>query len=245
MPLIIALTVIIQAFFIWHVFSTGRPYWWAFIILSFPVMGCVIYYFVEIFPGSREHRSANRTAHRIAQALKPDAELKKRVAELEVCGSIDNKLALAAECLRSGMPEDAARLYESCLDGPYAEDRAISFSLIEALVDAGQFQAAEARFTPLRQAASDFREPACRLLHARIHEGLDRKDDALRAYQAALASFVGLEARYRYGLFLKKLGNTESAHHVFDDILAHAKRAGVNLEEEQEWVRLTKRELVA
>jgi hypothetical protein len=39
MPLIIALTVIIQAFFIWHVFSTGRPYWWAFVILSFPVMG--------------------------------------------------------------------------------------------------------------------------------------------------------------------------------------------------------------
>lgn len=245
MPLIIALTVIIQAFFIWHVFSTGRPYWWAFVILSFPVMGCVIYYFVEVFRGSREHRSANRTAHRIAQALNPEGELKKRVSELGLCGSIDNKLALAAECLRSGMPEDAAKLYQSCLSGPYAEDPAIQFGLVEALVAAGRFEAAAQRLTQLRQAAPDFHGPACELLRARIDEGRDRKDDALRAYQAAVASFVGLEARCRYGLFLKKLGNAESAHHVFDEILAHARRAGVSLEEEQEWVRLTKRELVA
>lgn len=243
MPLIIALTVIIQAFFIWHVFSTRRPYWWAFVILSFPVMGCVIYYFVEIFPGSREHRSANRTAHRIAQALNPDGDLKKWVEELEVCGSVDNKLALAAECLRGGQPEDAAKLYESCLNGPYAQDRAILFGLIEAQVAAGQFEAAEQRLAQLRQAAPDYREPACQLLRARIDEGLGRKDDALRAYQTAVTSFVGLEARYRYGVFLKKLGNIESAHHVFDEILAHAKRVGVSLEDEQEWVRLTKREL--
>jgi hypothetical protein len=38
MPLLI-LTVIIQACFIFHVFKTGRPYWWAYVILGFPVAG--------------------------------------------------------------------------------------------------------------------------------------------------------------------------------------------------------------
>ena len=61
MPLII-LTVIVQGCFIFHVFKTGRPYWWAYVILGFPVLGCVVYYFVEVFPNSREHRAANRAA---------------------------------------------------------------------------------------------------------------------------------------------------------------------------------------
>ena len=40
MPIFLAaITVVIQACFIYHVFKTRHPYWWAFIILSFPVIG--------------------------------------------------------------------------------------------------------------------------------------------------------------------------------------------------------------
>ena len=70
MPLVI-LTVIVQACFIFHVFKTGRPYWWAYVILGFPVLGCVIYYFVEVFPGSREHYAANRASREIARDPRP------------------------------------------------------------------------------------------------------------------------------------------------------------------------------
>ena len=55
----------------------------------------LIYYFVEVFPGSREQRRAAKAARAIARVLEPDAELKKRVADLEVCGSVDNRMALA------------------------------------------------------------------------------------------------------------------------------------------------------
>src|SRR5262245_56127295 len=48
MPLLIALTAFIQAFFLFHVFRNGKPYWWALLILSTPVIGCIIYYLVEI-----------------------------------------------------------------------------------------------------------------------------------------------------------------------------------------------------
>ena len=60
MPLIGAIVVLIQFCFAYHALKTGRPYWWIFIIMAFPVMGCVIYYFVEVFPGSREHRRVLR-----------------------------------------------------------------------------------------------------------------------------------------------------------------------------------------
>ena len=75
MPVVGAIVVLIQFCFAFHVLKSGRPYWWIFIIMAFPVMGCVIYYFVEVFPGSREHRSANKVARSLSRVLQPDAEL--------------------------------------------------------------------------------------------------------------------------------------------------------------------------
>jgi hypothetical protein len=43
------LSLFIQFCFAFHALKTGRPYWWIFVIMAFPVMGCLIYYFVEVF----------------------------------------------------------------------------------------------------------------------------------------------------------------------------------------------------
>jgi hypothetical protein len=110
MPLII-LTLIIQGCFICHVFKTGRPYWWAFVILSFPIVGCIAYYFVEVFPGSREHRAADRASRDIARAFNPDQELKRRMEAVEVAPTVDNKVALAQELLRVDRAQEAVELY--------------------------------------------------------------------------------------------------------------------------------------
>src|SRR5689334_16868947 len=106
MPLLI-LTVIVQACFIFHVFKTGRPYWWAYVILGFPAVGCVIYYFVEVFPGSREHYAANRASRKLAHALDPQKELRRCTEALEISPTVQNRVALAEELLHYGRCEEA------------------------------------------------------------------------------------------------------------------------------------------
>ena len=70
MPILLAaITIIVQASFIIHVYKTGRPYWWALIILSFPVIGCLVYYFSEIFPGTQEARKAEKLARVIGKKV--------------------------------------------------------------------------------------------------------------------------------------------------------------------------------
>ena len=139
MLIIGAVVLLIQSCFAYHALKTGRPYWWIFVIMAFPVAGCIIYYLVEVFPGSREHRCAGTELPRkLAQALQPDADL-KRVEELEIYGSVDNSLALAAECMNQQMYPEAARLYESCLNSLYASDGAILLGLAKALVGSGDW----------------------------------------------------------------------------------------------------------
>ena len=235
MPIVGALVLLIQFCFAYHVFRTGRPYWWMFIIMAFPVMGCAIYYFVEVFPGSREHRKALKAARKIARALEPDADLKKRAEELELCGSLDNKMALAAECMNHRMYAEATKLYESCLAGAYASDGAMLFALARAAVEGGDWRKAEAAIGRLKTAAPKLRPLDVRLLQARIHEGLGEYEPALAIYRDILPAFVGLEARYRYGRFLLRLGKQEAAMEMFNEVVKHAKRFASSLEEEERW----------
>ena len=53
MPLLAALSLAIQLFFIVHAYRSGAPRYWILVIFAFPVAGCVAYYFFEGFPKSR------------------------------------------------------------------------------------------------------------------------------------------------------------------------------------------------
>ena len=240
MPIIGAVVLFIQFCFAYHALKTGRPYWWIFVIMAFPVAGCLIYYFVEVFPGSREHRSANKAARALSRALQPDADLKKRVEELEICGSVDNKLALAAECMNHQMYVEAVRLYESCLDGAYGSDGAILFGLAKAAAEAGDWGKANTAIDRLKADAAKFRPLEAQLLKARVLEGQGQNDAALAAYRELVPIFVGLEARYRYGSFLQRLGKHEAAMEMFNEVVKHAKRFSSSIEEEERWASAAK-----
>jgi hypothetical protein len=241
MPILAGFIFVIQISFVIHALKSGRPYYWIFIIMGFPVMGCLIYYFVEIFPGSREHRDAHKAARRLVKALQPDAELKKRAEELEICGSVDNKVALARECTAHQMHDEAIRLYESCLQGAFASDGAILFDLARATVDAGCWDKAEIVLNRLRTEVPAMRPQEVRLLEARVLDGRGDTDGALAAYRALVPEYVGMEARYRHGELLTRLGQHEAAGHVFNEILKLAKRSGASSDEERQWIAAAKK----
>jgi hypothetical protein len=240
MPLLI-LTAIVQLCFVVHAVRTGRPYYWALIILSFPVIGCVAYYFMEVFPNSREHRSARRAAANLARTLKPDAEFKRRLEEVETCGSVDNKTALAEECLRLGFAEEAVRLYQGCLAGPHADDAQVLFGLVRAQFAAEQFPQAAAALTRLRVGRPGFKPEEVRLLHARILEATGRDAEAQREYEELIEVYVGLEAKVRYAQLLRRLGYETQSNALFQGVVDYARRARIAHEAELEWVKVARR----
>lgn len=235
MPILAGFEILIQFCFAYHVLKTGRPYWWIFIIMSFPVMGCVIYYFVEVFPGSREHRNAHKTARKLSKALRPDAELKRRAEELEICGSVDNKMSLAEECISHQMYAEAEGLYESCLNGAFQTDGVILFGLARSCVENTNWNKASDVIARLKSSSPKTRPLEVKLLEARILAGKGLNDEALSAYRELILVYVGLEARYRYATFLTRIGQHESAIHIFNEMIKHSKRFASSIEDELHW----------
>jgi hypothetical protein len=215
-----------------------------FIIMGFPVMGCLVYYFIEIFPGSREHRQVHKSVRKFAKALQPDADLKRRAEELEVCGSVENKMLLAEECFNHQMYTEAERLYESCLNGVFQNDGAILFGLAKTAVENQNWGKADNVIARLKSSAPNFRPADARLLEARVLEGQGDNDAALRAYQALVPEYVGLEARFRYAQLLARLGQQESAMQVLNEILKQSKRYASSLEDEQRWADAARQAVV-
>jgi hypothetical protein len=244
MPVLLALTAVIQALFVYHVYRSGRPYWWAMVILTFPVLGCLIYYVVEIFPDSREHRSARRAAVQVARAFNPTGELQQRLEALAVCPSVSNRIAAADEFMRCGVFAEAVRLYQEALTGPHGDDPSLLLGLARAHVNNGTFDAARSVLERLRKTDARYRPEEARLLYARTLEGLGNSDAALAEYEALAPVYIGLEAKCRYAMLLKQLGFSVQANSVFKEMLEHARRFRVNLESERPWIDAARRHVM-
>jgi len=205
MPALIALTAVIQALFVLHVLRTRRPFWWAVIVTAFPLIGCLAYYFIEVFPRSREFRGAQRISAQMATAFVPHTELRRRLADLKLCPSVSNKVAAAEELMRCGMYYRAVCLFEEALRGIYATDPQLLMGLARAHVNNQTYEQSREVLERLSRIDARYRPEEVRLLNARALEGLGRFDEALQEYRQLSEVYVGLEARCRCGLLLKRL----------------------------------------
>jgi hypothetical protein len=246
MPILGAILLLIQACFAYHALKTGRPYWWLFVIMGFPVLGCLLYYFIEVFPTSRESRKAEKAARAIARSFDPDRSLREHVANLEDCGSVDNRLSLARSCMERAMYRDAASLYRSCLSGVHESDPAIRHGLASALLGAEQFKEAHAIAQALRQSYASYRAADVQLIAARALEGSGRFDEALAEYRVLADTYSGEEGRWRFGALLARMGRADEAKEVFHRMLRNAERLPEHYREAQDqWLALARGQMQA
>jgi hypothetical protein len=239
MRFLYVLLAIIQFSFAFHAVRTGRGGMWVTIIIVFPVVGCLAYYFMEVFPQSREHRAVRKQVRDIAKALNPDGELKRRTEEASQNASVDNRAKLADECLERGMFDEAIRLYEGCLEGPYANDPAILFSCARARFYNGEARQAEEILARIVRSHPQYRADEVQLLHARALQDLGETQRALDAFAQLKDRYVGFEAKYRYALLLESVGRGREAQELYGFIVANARRSA--LESEQQWVKSARR----
>lgn len=244
MPIVGGIVLLVQLCFAYHALKTGRPYWWLFVIMAFPVMGCVLYYFVEVFPSSRESRKAEKAVRAIAKAFDPDKDLRARVADVEACGSVENRMLLARECIERGMFQEAAALYRSCLAGIHQRDPDLRFGLAHALLLNGTHAEALSFAHELRASHPAFRPAEVGLVIARALEAANRLEEALAELKVLAETYPGEEGRWRYGALLARLGRSEDAQEVFRRMVRNGERQPEHYREAQkDWLDLARQQV--
>jgi hypothetical protein len=201
-----------------HAIRTGRIFPWIYVIVFLPLIGSLIYIGMAILPellGGRRVRALGASVRDLAD---PHRELREAHREAGLVGSVDAKRALAEQYMARGRYADAEALYRDALQGQFKEDPALLLGLARAQFMSGDGAGTQASLDALQTADPSFISSDAHLLYARALEMQGKDAEALEEYKRLVRYFAGEEARARYGLLLKKLGRTEEANAVFQEI---------------------------
>lgn len=244
MPALAALVFGLQLLCLTHVMRTGRPCQWLFIILALPLAGCLAYFFIEILPELSHSRAARRAVRDIGAVIDPERELRELAQRAERADTVENRAALAEECLRRERPADAKRLFESCLGGVHATDPALMLGLARAQFALGDHAGACHTLDRLRAAHPALDCPQGHLLYARSREQQGDVEQALLEYAALVEYFPGEEARCRRALLLQKTGRLAEARAAFREVVRSVERASrLYYRSERDWYEVARRNL--
>jgi hypothetical protein len=244
MPILGGVIVLLQLTVLFHAIKTRRPYYWIFVIMGFPLMGCVIYFIIEVLPGSKPERQLHKIGNDIVKAINPDRDMKRHAEELAICGSVENKLKLANELVERGMFDEAINLYQSAREGQYMYAPDLLYGLARARFFNGDYLDARKVLGELQTHAPRYYAQEVALMSARAAAKFGDRSTARAEIESLLDKFVGLEARYRYAEILFEDGQPARAKAELERVIDHAKRFKVSAEE-RDWAKLARQALVS
>lgn len=244
MPLLGVLSLLFQVYFVVHALKTGRDRFWVYIIIIFPGVGCLVYFFVEFLPELQHNPAARKAGSKIVNIADPGRELRRLKEQLEISDSIKNRKLLAEGYINAGFFDEAISLYKSCLEGLYENDPYIWEGLSCAYFFKGNFEEAKKYLYKLKEMRGENQSQEFDLLLARTLEESGDTDGALKEYDLLVKRFSGEEARCRYALLLKKLGKPGDAEHIFREIVKNARLSPKYYKKVQKkWIAIAKKEL--
>ncbi|MEW6349149.1 MAG: hypothetical protein AB1646_08805 [Thermodesulfobacteriota bacterium] len=243
MPILFVLTIAVQVYFAVHAVKSGRSWYWLYIIILFPGVGCLVYFFAEYLPELRADKRVHAIRAGIERTVNPTKRLRALKDQVELTPSLENKQLLAQEYVNVGMFDDAISTYKDCMQGMYAKDLTLVEGLARAYYMAGDLRNARQTLETLRELRGDRKGDEADLLYAKVLEESGDIRAALQEYPEVAKSFLGEEARCRYALLLRKVGKAQEANELFAEILRNGRLSERFYRNTQkQWIDIAKRE---
>jgi hypothetical protein len=215
MPFVgLGLHIFIALFFAIHAIKTGRSTYWLFVLFSFPLLGSIVYFFVEYLPASKMERGVKQVSNKAIQLLDPSRELREAKQAYELTPTIQNRMRLAAALDNAGEYEEAANQFDACLNGPFADDPEVCFGAAKAKLHIKQAQQAIQLLQKLRVRNAEFRPEQLSLLLAQCYVENNENDEARKEFIHAYQTFGSAEASAQYGIWAANHADIMTAEHI-------------------------------
>lgn len=213
----VGLHLIVAVFFAIHVVRSGQQLFWLFVLFSFPLLGSVVCFFAIWLPASRLQHGARKAVSVAARALDPTRELREASAAFDYTPTAQNRMRLAAALLEDGRPDEAARHYEACLQGPFAADLDIRLNAAKAWLAARRPGEAVVHLETIRSTDAQFRAKAVALSLARAYADAGEPLEAQAEYENAATRFGSFTAFAEYAIWAAGSGDSGLAARLRSD----------------------------
>ncbi len=206
--------LVLQGFCLYHAYKTRADQKWYWMIIFFPLIGCLIYLYEAFY--------SRRTVSTLTEGLKQVVNRNYRIEQLErevsFSNSTKNKIDLADAYLENGRIQDAVNLYEDCSKGYMADDEPLKKKLIHALFLNEQFDKSIQLGRELAD-SKQFKSSPERISFAKAlyHQGF--ADEAFKHFEDMDRSFSNYDHRYAYCQFLISTGKVSEARGKLTELL--------------------------
>jgi hypothetical protein len=224
MPVVLGgLHILVAIYFAVHAVRTGRNNYWLFILLAFPFLGSLVYFFSEYLPEARHSRVARQAIGAVNALVDSGRALREARADFERTPSVDHRARLADALLDAGATKEALAHYRACVTGLHAKDAKMRLGLARAELAAGEASGAARTLRSLFADEPERSAGTPALLLARALAQAGEQDAALAAFDEALVRHNSIETRCAYGLYLASLGRGARAREMFEGVLHDAR----------------------
>ncbi len=216
----LSLSVIVQVICAVHAYKSGR-YFWIWIILFFSLIGCAVYFFVEVLPELQP--AANRAASGATDAIAPQHKINKLKEQLEISDTLENRIALGEAYIARKQYDEAITVMEPYRHKPQGDDPELVEKLALAYFSKKDYDQTQELLKNAKNSLGKFENQRVHLLYTISLQRLGNTDGALAEYEKLMEYASGEEVRCRYALLLQEIGRTEEARKIFQDIIQKCK----------------------
>jgi hypothetical protein len=205
-----------------HVLRTGRPYWWFWILLSAPLIGGLIYLFIEVLPENRGAGSLSWLA-----ALKPRSwRIREARRALEESDTVKARLTLAAELLEAGQGEEAHQIAVESLKGVFKDDPHTMAEVARYNVELARWGEALTLLDRVNVRADRMLAMQVTFLKGRALLGLERFEEAEQCFREIEGRYIGAAPHYYLACALQATDRTSEAVQIWRDMRVRFRKAG-------------------
>jgi hypothetical protein len=234
------LSWVLQIALIIHVYRTGRPYWWIWILLMAPFIGGLAYVFIELLPGFKNPQG-------LIESLKPKkwkiAALRK---DLDESDTVEKRINLAEALFEAGKVQEAHDLAVECLTGVFKNDP-------RTLVDVARLKLALKQHREALTLLESVDTTANRMLAISVQVakgdalvGLERHAEAEAAYLNVAGKHIGEAPRAGLASVYEHTGRHAEAVAVWKDIRSKFRKGNPAWRRaERKWYKLATLKLKA
>lgn len=211
------ISIALQAICVIHCFRRGNQQKWIYIIIFLPLVGCIAYIYTEIY----SRNSLRNMQAGLGDVLNAGGRISRLENNLRFANTFNNRIILADAYLAAGRTAEAIELYEGSLIGAFDENEHVILQLITAYFQIKNYE----KLIPLVGKIYNkpqFARSRAHLFYA-ISLGYTHQGQAAeQEFKKMKAKFSNFEARYQYGLFLRRAGRIQEARTVFSEIVDEA-----------------------
>ncbi|MBL8713073.1 MAG: tetratricopeptide repeat protein [Alphaproteobacteria bacterium] len=244
MPALMILTVLVQVLFAVHVHRTGRSTYWMYLIMMVPVMGCLIYFVIEVLPEVIRGPAGKHAKRSFRSLLDPEKDFRDAKYAFDTSPTVANRINLAQLLIAKREYDAVIALLEPALTNHFSDDILLLEGLAYAYYDKGDYNNALKYIQKIYERPDAQPQDYIKLLRARAHISLNELTVAEEQLRSLVEYFTGEEARITLAQLYERMGRKAQARAVYQEVVTRSSHSPKYYQKsERQWIDMAKQAL--